>query len=137
MALVPPPGRRVFEALRAGVLALGGVRERIVYDTFAQEWVPAYLAKGGQLFHVHFERGTVRPTITLSRGALAEAVRVAPFLSPALKGRVARAPAYGGHLWASVPLGSAAEVRDFLGLVELKRAHQTARARHALQDGRG
>jgi hypothetical protein len=115
----PEPVRSVALALRAGVLALGGVTEKMIVDYDVPEDSPAFYVGARQLCHVHVETDGIAVTVSLGRDLTFEVLR-ARDVPEAVRGVVERTKEYGATRWVSVKVTRTEDVPGLLALVRHK-----------------
>lgn len=117
VAETPEPARSLLRALRAAVLAFGGVTERRIVDYDATEESPAFYVGARQLCHVHVGTDGIEVTIALSRGLTLEVIRAAD-VPQAVRDVVGRTKEYGATRWVSLTVAGDA---DLPGVIALSR----------------
>jgi hypothetical protein len=104
--------KKVFNSLSVRMKGEVKADERVVYDGFAGEWVPAYYLRGKQLFHVHFSDNACVISMSVG-GRLKEKA-----FEAALEPKVMRALERGHRFILS--LGTPEDVEGFMPLVRIK-----------------
>ena len=122
VATVPEPGRGILQALRGGLLRLGGVTEKMIVDYDAREESPAFYVGARQLCHVHPAEDRVSCTISLDRTLTFEVLKSRD-VPEAFRGLAERTKEYGATRWVSVTLARPEDVEGFLGLARLKHRY--------------
>lgn len=118
----PEPARALAQAVRAGVLALGGVTEKMIVDYDVPEDSPAFYVGARQLCHVHLARDHVAVTVALGRDLTFEVLR-AKDVPDGIRGLVERTKEYGATRWVSIPIAKQEEVEGLLALLRHKHAY--------------
>ena len=121
VAALPEPQRSLVESLRAALLDLGAVTEKVIVDYDVRQESPAFYVGARQLCHVHTGNGPVTVTVSLGRTLTFEVLksRVVP---ESIRQLVERTREYGATRWVSVPLAAPEDVAGLLALLRLKHA---------------
>ncbi len=117
VAGLPEPGRSRMQALRAALLGLGGVAEKVIVDYDARAESPAFYVGARQLCHVHPGGDALDVTVSLGR-ALTFEVLAAKDVPEAIRAVVERTKEYGATRWVGVTVKAD---EDLAGLVALLR----------------
>lgn len=118
----PEPVRVLAQAFRSGVLALGGVSEKMIVDYDVPEDSPAFYVGARQLCHVHLAPDQVAVTVALSRDLTFEVLK-AKDVPDGVRGLVERTKEYGATRWVSVPLARSEDLEGLLALLRHKHAY--------------
>lgn len=122
VAALAEPGRSLVQAVRAAVLALGGVSERLIVDYDVQTESPAFYVGARQLCHVHPGNDRVEATVSLSRSLTFE-VLAAEDVPDAVRAVVERTKEYGATRWVTVRIDRAEDVPGLLALLRHKHRY--------------
>ncbi|HEV8595547.1 MAG TPA: DUF3788 family protein [Thermoplasmata archaeon] len=119
VAALGEPGRSLLQALRAAVLQLGGVSEKLIVDYDVRSESPAFYVGARQLCHAHPMDDKVEVTVSLSRTLTFE-VLASREIPEAVRMVVERTREYGATRWMTVPVAKAEEIPGVMTLVRLK-----------------
>ena len=122
VAALAEPGRSLVQAVRAAVLQLGGVAERLIVDYDVQTESPAFYVGARQLCHVHPGNDKVEVTVSLSRSLTFE-VLAAKDVPEGIRGVVERTKEYGATRWVTVPIARAEDIDGLLALLRHKHRY--------------
>lgn len=118
----PEPARSLAQAVRAGVLAFGGVTEKMIVDYDVPADSPAFYVGARQLCHMHLEKDRVEVTVSLSRD-LTFAVLRANDVAEGVRGLVDRTKEYGATRWVAVTVLRTEEIEGLLALLRHKHRY--------------
>ena len=121
VAALPEPQRSLVESLRAALLDLGAVTEKVIVDYDVRQESPAFYVGARQLCHVHTGNGPVTVTVSLGRTLTFEVLKSRVVLE-SIRQLVERTREYGATRWVSVPLAAPEDVAGLLALLRLKHA---------------
>ncbi len=119
VAALAEPARSLVQAVRAGVLGLGGVSERLIVDYDVRQESPAFYVGARQLCHVHTGDGPVTVTVSLGHAFTFEVLKSAQVPS-SIRGVVERTREYGATRWVNVTVATPEDVRGLVALLALK-----------------
>ena len=113
----------ILTALRDIAMSLPGVKEKAVYDSFCQEWTPAYYVEGSrarrQLFHVHDFPSALRGTIFVGVRTLEPVLLGAGPVAPRMKTAISDANGNRSKQ-VRVPLNNLNDANAFCEMVRVK-----------------
>ncbi len=109
----PAKLQEVFQGLRAGALALGGVTEEVT----RHEDSPTYRFRGKQLFHVHPTGKALGVTVPLPSAELVPRILADPNVRSKEKQIIRRVRDYKGYRWAFFPLEDGDDVKAVLKIL--------------------
>jgi hypothetical protein len=141
---LPAPAAARFEAVRAGLLAIGGVVESVRYMGVSWRWSWEYAIGSRKLCWLHVVGNGISTTFTLSD--LEEGrVRAIPRLSAEVGRALAEAQRTGPVRWCWMELGDRKAVDGFLAFARRKgewlherpAAHRAGRPKRAAADDLG
>lgn len=119
VAALGEPGRSLLQSIRAEVLSLGGVAERLIVDYDVRTESPAFYVGARQLCHLHPSDDSVEVTVSLSRTLTFEVLNSRD-IPESIRMVVERTREYGATRWVSVKIANAGEIPGPLALVRLK-----------------
>jgi len=121
VAALPEPQRSLVQSLRAALLDLGAVTEKVIVDYDVRQESPAFYVGARQLCHVHTGNGPVTATVSLGRTFTFEVLK-SRAIPEGIRALVERTREYGATRWVSVPLATPEDVAGLLALLRLKHA---------------